>query len=88
MEGDHGGAVFVRQGRSAERGKGGMKRYSDYIPDTDRCNHCPLFNYAGEKSYCRFDFQALRKIGEGTTGSIYAPSEQCRVVKVRIYYKA
>ena len=58
---------------------------NDYIPK-DRCNGCPLFNYAGEKSFCRFDFQQLRSIGEGTSGGIYVPSEKCRVKKVRIYY--
>ncbi len=63
-----------------------MKRYHDYTPYTDRCNHCPLFNYAGEKSYCRFDFQALQKKAEGIVGGVYVPTEKCRVKKVRIYY--
>lgn len=62
-------------------------QYQDYFPSNDRCNSCPLFNFAEEKSYCRFDFQPIRKKCEGTAGGIYVPTEKCRVKKIRVYEK-
>ncbi|GAV24778.1 hypothetical protein ciss_07110 [Carboxydothermus islandicus] len=63
-----------------------MPKYKEYKPG-DRCNHCPFYAYIPGKLYCKYDFQPLKSIGEGTSGFIFVPSEECRVEKIRVYPK-